>query len=181
MFPRLHHYLRSHDVRGRHVKPKRGTVVDIIHVDVGTARPDRMPKLPLEALKVAHNYILAAENSVGTSVLRGERGGEDRAWCTDLGQCHHLESVPYRLAGPTPAAMAGRPSSGTDIYRGTASDSESANPIGTCVASKYTGSAVVAGKTYYYVVKGVNSVKHRRQATRRHSRSPAPCLPHPPI
>ncbi len=62
------------------------------------------------------------------------------------------------LTWSAPASNGGSAITSYNIYRGTSAGGESATAIGTSTSLAYTDSNVVAGTTYYYVVKAVNSV-----------------------
>jgi hypothetical protein len=63
-----------------------------------------------------------------------------------------------QLTWTAPASNGGKAITSYNIYRGTVAGSESATAIGNSTALTYSDTSVVAGTTYFYVVKAVNSV-----------------------
>ena len=63
-----------------------------------------------------------------------------------------------KLSWAAPANNGGSAITSYNIYRGTAAGAESATAIGSSATLTYTDTSVAPGKTYYYVVRAVNSV-----------------------
>ncbi len=105
-------------------------------------------------------YVVKAVNSVGTSAASNEASrsvpGTVPSAPTNLAST--LSAGKVSLTWNVPASNGGSAISLYNIYRGTAAGSESTTALGTSTSLAYTDSNVVAGTTYYYVVKAVNSV-----------------------
>ncbi len=107
----------------------------------------------------SYYYLVKAVNSAGTSVASNEASysvpSSVPSAPTNLAAT--LTAGKIALSWTAPANNGGSAITSYSIYRGTASGSESTTAIGSSTTLSYTDSNVVAGTSYYYLVKAVNS------------------------
>jgi len=107
-------------------------------------------------------YQVAAVNAMGTSSRSAEASAKVPTVLTvpgaPTGLTASASGSSASLRWTAPASTGGSAITSYSIYRGTGAGSESTTAIGTSTTTTYTDATVVAGKTYYYVVKAINSV-----------------------